>query len=204
MTKLLFFAGSARRDSTNKKLASLAATLAKGSGVEITLLDLKDFEMPLYDGDLESEMGLPENAIRLKQIFTDHDGFFIASPEYNSSISPLLKNALDWISRPHEANEPSLSAYSGKVAALGSVAPGALGGLRGLVPLRMMLGNIGVTVVPRQVANYNGFDAFDGNGHLKDEQQTQFLKATVDQFIFTTQALAVPRSTSQLGAEETQ
>lgn len=202
MSKLLFFAGSARKDSTNKKLASLAAKLAKGPGLEITLLDLKDFGMPLYDGDLESEKGLPENAVHLKQIFIDHDGFFIASPEYNSSLSPLLKNALDWISRPNKTNEPSLSAYRGKVAALGSVAPGALGGLRGLVPLRMMLGNIGVTVIPNQVAISNGFGAFDGDGNLKDEQQTGFLKATVDQFAVTTQALVAMRSTDPLIAKE--
>ncbi|MEH6523769.1 NADPH-dependent FMN reductase [Sulfitobacter sp.] len=145
--------------------------------------------MPIYDGDLEGDAGLPENAKRLKKLFVEHDGIFIASPEYNSSFSPLLKNALDWISRPHTENEPSLWAYTGKVAALGSVAPGALGGLRGLVPLRMMLGNIGVTVVPNQVAISNGFSAFDDAGALKSEQQSQILKATLDQLILTTRAM---------------
>lgn len=193
MSKLLFFAGSSRKDSTNKKLAALAAKVARDAGEEVTLLDLKDFEMPLYNGDLEGEKGLPENAKRLKQIFTDNDGVFIASPEYNSSISPLLKNTLDWISRPHEKDEQSLSAYRGKVAALGSVAGGALGGLRGLVPLRMMLGNIAVTVVPTQVAISNGMQAFDEQGNLKNEQQMQLLQATIDQFILTTQALTTAR-----------
>ncbi|WP_174234444.1 NADPH-dependent FMN reductase [Sulfitobacter sp. SK012] len=189
MPKLLMFAGSARTASTNKQLAALAASMAQKADVEVTLIDLKDFGMPIYDGDLEGDAGLPENAKRLKLLFVEHDGVFIASPEYNSSFSPLLKNALDWISRPHTENEPSLWAYSGKVAALGSVAPGALGGLRGLVPLRMMLGNIGVTVVPNQVAISNGFNAFDDAGSLKDERQSQMLSATVEQLIATTQAL---------------
>ena len=189
MPKFLIFAGSARKASTNKQLAALAAGTAKAAGADVTLIDLKDFEMPLYDGDLEADGGLPENAKRLKQLFVEHDGIFIASPEYNSSFSPLLKNALDWISRPHTENEPPLWAYSDKVAALGSVAPGALGGLRGLVPLRMMLGNIGVTVVPNQVAISNGFSAFDDAGALKNEQQSQMLRATLDRLILTTRAM---------------
>ncbi|MCK0137856.1 NAD(P)H-dependent oxidoreductase [Aliiroseovarius sp. F47248L] len=190
MTKLLMFAGSARKASTNKKLAALAASIAQDAGADVTLIDLKDFEMPIYNGDIEAETGLPENAKRLKQLFVDHDGLFIASPEYNSSISPLLKNALDWISRKHIEDEPPLWAYNGKVAALGAVAPGALGGLRGLVPLRMMLGNIGVTVVPNQVAVSNGASAFDASETLNNEQQAQFLKATVDQLIMTTRAIS--------------
>jgi chromate reductase len=183
------FAGSARNASTNKQLAALAASMAQKADIEVTLIDLKDFEMPIYDGDLEGDAGLPKNAKRLKQLFIEHDGIFIASPEYNSSFSPLLKNSLDWISRPHTENEPSLWTFTGKVAALGSVAPGALGGLRGLVPLRMMLGNIGVTVVPNQVAISNGFSAFDDAGALKNGQQSQMLQATLDQLILTTRAM---------------
>jgi NAD(P)H-dependent FMN reductase len=190
MTKFLFLAGSARKGSTNKQLAALAASTASIKGAETTLIDLKDFEMPIYDGDLEADTGLPEAAIRLKQLFVDHDGIFIASPEYNSSISPMLKNALDWISRPHTENEPPLSAYQGKVMAIGSVAPGALGGLRGLVPLRMMLGNILVTLVPSQVAISNGFSAFDDDGKLTDPLQIKLLEETIDQLINTTNAIA--------------
>jgi NAD(P)H-dependent FMN reductase len=189
MPKLLIFAGSARAASTNKQLAALAANIATKAKIDVTLIDLKDFDMPIYDGDLEAGEGLPENAKRLKKLFVEHDGLFIASPEYNSSFSPLLKNALDWISRPHTDDEPPLWAYSGKVAALGSVAPGALGGLRGLVPLRMMLANIGVTVVPYQIAVSNGFNAFDDNGVLSDEQQSQMLQATIDQLVLTTCAM---------------
>lgn len=189
MTKLLMFAGSARKASTNKQLATLAARTAEDAGAEVTLIDLADFDMPIYDGDIEADTGLPENAKRLKQLFVEHDGFFIASPEYNSSISAVLKNALDWISRPHTENEPGLLAFQGKVAAIGSVAPGALGGLRGLVPLRMMLGNIGVTVVPAQVAVTDGFNAFDEGGALVADMPAGMLKATVTQLVETTDAL---------------
>ncbi len=187
--KLIFFAGSARQDSTNKKLARLAANMAEAEGASVTYIDLKDYPMPLYDGDLEAEAGLPENAIKLKEIFLEHDGFFIAAPEYNSSISPLLKNTLDWISRAHQEKEAPLSVYRNKVAALGAVAPGALGGLRGLVPLRMMLSNIMVQVVPTQVAIPSGFTAFEDNGALKDENINKMLQSTIREFVQTAQAL---------------
>jgi len=189
MTKLLCMAGSIRKESMNKKLAQLAAKMAKKDGIEKTFIDLKDYEMPLYNGNLEDKNGLPENAIKLKQLFIENDGIFIASPEYNGSFSALLKNTLDWISRSHSENEPSLSAYKGKVAAISAVSPRPIGGLRGLVPLRMLLGNLGVTVTPTQVAIGSGFKAFDSEGKLVDERQTSKLQATVDELIKTTQAL---------------
>ncbi len=189
MAKLLFFAGSIRRESLNQKLANKASKIAEDKGAEVTVIDLKDFQMPLYDGDLEAEEGLPENAIKLKKLFVDHDGFYIASPEYNSSFSALLKNSLDWISRPHERDEAPLSAFSGKIAAIGSITPGALGGLRGLVPLRMMLGNIAVHVVPSQVAIPFGFKAFDMEDDLKDAHHVQMLEASIEQFVQTAHLL---------------
>jgi len=190
MAKLLFFAGSARKDSINKKIAILAAGLARQKGADVTLIDLKDFDMPIYNGDLEKEKGLPENALRLKKLFIEHDGFFIASPEYNSSFSPLLKNALDWISRANEENEKPLSAYTGKVAALAAASFGALGGLRGLVPLRMMLGNIGVVVIPNQMAIGFGGHTLDDEGRLRDETQAQRLAATIEAFVETANRMA--------------
>lgn len=189
MTKLLFFAGSARRGSLNQKLARRAAKIAEQQGADVTIIDLKDFQMPLYDGDLEAAEGLPTNAVKLKKLFIEHDGFYIASPEYNSSFSALLKNALDWISRPHEKDEVPLVAFVGKIAAIGSIAPGALGGLRGLMPLRMMLGNIAVHVVPNQAAISFGFEAFDDKNQLKDEGQMQMLQASVHQLVETAGAL---------------
>jgi len=183
MAKILFLAGSVRKGSINKTLASLAANMAEDAGADVTLIDLKDYEMPLYNGDLEKEQGLPKNAKKLKQIFIEHDGFFIASPEYNSSYSALLKNTIDWLSRPHKDNELPLSAYKGKVAALGATSPGALGGLRGLVVLRMLLGNIGVTVIPPQIAIAAGFKAFDSEGKLVDDNQQKMLRSVVDELI---------------------
>ena len=189
MAKLLFFAGSARAESINKKLAQAAAEMARDVGTEVTFVDLKDYPMPLYDGDLEERDGVPETAQKLKALFVEHDGFFIASPEFNSSITPLLKNTLDWVSRPHEENEEMLIAYKGKVAALGATSPGALGGLRGLVPLRMILGNIGVHVVPTQAAIGGGFKAFDDDGTLKEERQVKLLKTTIDELVATVDRL---------------
>jgi NAD(P)H-dependent FMN reductase len=189
MAKIVFLAGSARDESINKKLALLAANMAETAGAEVTVIDLKDYEMPLYNGDLEKQQGIPDNAKKLKQVFIENDGFFIASPEYNSSYSALLKNTIDWMSRPDEDNEPSLVAYRGKVAGLGAVSPGALGGLRGLVPLRMFLGNIGVMVIPSQIAIGAGFKAFDSEGKLIDEGQAKMLKATIDELLRTADKL---------------
>ena len=176
MTKILFLAGSARKESLNKRMAKHAAKIAGEMGVDANFIDLADFPMPIYNGDLEDESGLPEQAERLKKLFIECDGFFITSPEYNSSFSPLLKNALDWISRKSSADEEALIAFKGKVAAISAVSPGGFGGLRGLVPLRMMLGNIMVTVVPNQFALSHGGDAFDDEGLLKDEKNVAQLK----------------------------
>jgi NAD(P)H-dependent FMN reductase len=169
--RILAFAGSARKDSFNKKLIAIAAEGARAAGAVVTLIDLRDYPMPIYDGDLEAAQGLPENARKLKQLFLDHDGLLIASPEYNSSISPLLKNTMDWVSRVASPEEPGLAAYRGKVAGLVSASPGALGGLRGLVHVRAILGNINVLVIPEQVAVPNAPSAFDADGRLTNEKQ---------------------------------
>ncbi len=131
--------------------------------------------MPLYDGDLETRDGLPTGAKKLKELMRAHDGLLISSPEYNSSISAVLKNAIDWASRPVEG-EPPLACFTGKAAALLSASPGALGGLRGLVHLRSILGNINVLVIPDQVAVMSAHTAFADDGSLKDAQ----LKTRVD------------------------
>jgi NAD(P)H-dependent FMN reductase len=168
--RILAFAGSARTDSFNKKLIRLAAQAARAAGADVTLIDLRDYPMPIYDGDCEKEKGIPENGIKLKTLFIEHDGLLISSPEYNSSISPLLKNSIDWVSRP-APGEPPLVAFTGKVAALMSASPGALGGLRGLVTVRSILGNIGVIVLPDQVAVIKAGEAFNPDGTLKDAKQ---------------------------------
>ncbi len=168
--KILAFAGSTRAGSYNKQLVRFAADAARAAGAEVTFLDLRDLPLPLFDEDLESEHGLPDNAKKKKALFRDHDAFLIASPEYNSSITAVLKNAIDWASRSESDDEPALSAYRGKTAALLSASPGALGGLRGLVHLRAILGNIGVIVLPDQVALSKASEAFDAAGQLNEER----------------------------------
>ena len=184
MVKLLFLAGSSRKDSVNKKLAQQAYKIAGDMKAEATFVDLKYYQMPIYDGDIEETSGIPENAQKLKNIFAANDGFFIASPEYNSSFSSLLKNSLDWISRPAEGEAP-LIAFRKKVAALGAAAPGGLGGIRGLVPLRMMLGNIGVFVTPSQIAVGNAFKVFSQNGTLQDENSFKMLRTVIQELVET-------------------
>jgi chromate reductase len=168
--RILAFAGSTRRESFNKKLVAIAAKGAADAGAEVTLIDLKDFPLPLFDQDLEAEQGMPENGRKLKQLFIGHDGLLIASPEYNSSITAVLKNAIDWVSRP-APGEPSLIAFNGKVATLLSASPGALGGLRGLVHVRSILTNIGVIVLPQQIAVGKAQEALRPDGSLIDSKQ---------------------------------
>lgn len=168
--KILAFAGSARQQSYNHQLLQVAAEAAENAGAKVSLINFRDYSLPIFDEDLEAEQGTPENARRLQQLFIDHDGLLIASPEYNSSITPLLKNVIDWVSRPIP-DQPPLAAYQGKLAALLAASPGALGGLRGLVHVRAILGNIGVTVLPQQFALSKANTAFDSDGRLIDEKQ---------------------------------
>jgi chromate reductase, NAD(P)H dehydrogenase (quinone) len=170
MPRILAFASSTRRESFNKKLVAIAAQGAREAGAEVTLIDLKDFPLPLFDQDLEAEQGMPENGKKLKKLFLDHDGLLIASPEYNSSFPAVLKNAIDWVSRP-APGEPSLVAFRGKVATLMSASPGALGGLRGLVHVRSILGNLGVIVLPDQIALAKAHEAFQPDGSLVDSKR---------------------------------
>ena len=175
--RILAFAGSTRRESFNKKLVQSAAKGAREAGAEVTLIDLKDFPLPLFDQDLEAEQGMPENGAKLKKLFIDHDGLLIASPEYNSSVTAVLKNAIDWVSRP-APGEPSLVAFRDKVATLMSASPGALGGLRGLVHVRSILGNIGVIVLPDQIAVAKAREAFRPDGSLNDLKQQAGIEAS--------------------------
>lgn len=174
--RILAFAGSAREGSFNKKLVAIAADGARDAGADVTLLDMRDYELPLYDGDLEESAGLPENAITLRGIFAEHDGLLIAAPEYNSSITPMLKNTIDWVSRP-AGDDAMLKYIAGKTAALVATAPGALGGLRGLVHVRQILGNIQVTVIPNQATVPGARSAFNDDGNLADDAQQKAVKA---------------------------
>ncbi|MEQ9355339.1 NADPH-dependent FMN reductase [Coleofasciculus chthonoplastes] len=175
--KILAFAGSARTASWNKKLVKIAVEGAKEADAEVTYIDFRDLPMPLYDQDLEENTGIPETVRKFKQLMKTHQGLLIASPEYNSSISPLLKNAIDWASRPEPGEPPlSLTCFRDKVAVLMSTSPGGMGGLRGLIHVRAILGTIGVLVLPDQKAISNAYQAFDQNGNLIDETQQASVK----------------------------
>jgi NAD(P)H-dependent FMN reductase len=168
--RILAFAGSTRTDSYNKRLVKIAAAGARAAGVEVTLIDLRDFPLPIFDGDLEARDGLPANGRKLKDLFLAHHGLLISAPEYNSSITAVLKNTIDWVSRP-VPDEAPLACFDGKVACLMSASPGALGGLRGLVHVRAILGNIKVLVLPDQIAISKANEAFNPDGSLKDPKQ---------------------------------
>ena len=187
--RIIAFAGSVRRESFNRKLLRVAAEGAVEAGAEVTLIDLADYPMPLYDGDLEAAEGLPENARRLKAVFREADGFLVASPEYNSSVTPLLKNTIDWLSRAEADDEPSLVAFRGKVAGLISASPGRLGGLRGLVHLRAILGNIGVHVIPAQRAVGGVSSAFDDSGAMTQERDARGVRDVARQLAETARRL---------------
>jgi NAD(P)H-dependent FMN reductase len=168
--KILAFAGSLRVDSYNKKLVKIAAEGARSAGAEVTYVDLRDLPMPVFDEDLEAERGMHPNAKTFKELLKSHHGFLLSSPEYNSSISAALKNAIDWASRLEDGETP-LAAFAGKVAGIMSASPGALGGIRGLVTVRSILSNIRVLVLPDQIALGLAHEAFNPDGSLKDAKK---------------------------------
>lgn len=173
--KILAFAGSTRTNSFNKKLVKVAAAGAREVGADVTAIDLRDYPMPLYDEDLEKKEGLPSATLKLKELMTSHHGFLISSPEYNSSISGVLKNTIDWTSRQGDDESP-MSCFKNKVAGIMSASPGGLGGLRGLVHVRAILENIGVMVIPDQITISKAHEAFNLDGTMKDEKQEQKVK----------------------------
>jgi chromate reductase, NAD(P)H dehydrogenase (quinone) len=181
-TPLLFLAGSARDASFNKKLARLAAKLAEDAGTPATFVDLSDYPMPIYDGDFEAKHGPPDNAHKLKSLIEAHAGVFIASPEYNAGVSPLLKNVLDWVSRIRAEDEAPLQVYRTRVFVLASASPGAFGGMRGLMMLRQILANgLSALVLPDQLVVPRAAAAFDESGMLVDDTQTEKLRDLVQE-----------------------
>ena len=178
--KLLFLAGSAREGSLNKRLARLGAEIAHANGIQATFADLGDYPMPIYDGDLEAKDGQPENARKLKALMELHQGIFIASPEYNSSIPALLKNALDWVSRVRLDGEIPNQVYKTRVFALGAASPGNFGGVRMMPHLRQVLElGLGALVLPDQILVPRADQAFDEHGHLKDKAAMEMYKGLI-------------------------
>lgn len=182
--RLIVFAGSTRRESWNRKLAAAAAGMAREAGAEVTPLELSDYPMPIMDEDLEAAEGLPANALKLKDLFKAHDGFLVSCPEYNGSITPLLKNTIDWLSRPREG-EAQLACFGGKVAGLFGASPGGLGGLRGLVHVRAILSGIGTHVVPAQFALGGAHEAFNPDGSMADPAKAKAVRAVVEATVRT-------------------
>lgn len=178
MTKILAFAGSTRNGSYNKLIVETAAQGARDAGAEVTVIDLADYAMPIFNQDEESEFGMPERAKAFKKLMVESDGFLIASPEYNSSYPALLKNAIDWASRKSgDQEEPPRAAFNGKVASIMATSSGAMGGMRVLVVLRMLLENLGVMVHPNQKAVPFINKKVDEEGVLVDQATIEQLHA---------------------------
>jgi NAD(P)H-dependent FMN reductase len=178
VVKVLVFAGSARRESLNKKLARVGARHAEAAGGEVTFIDLQDYPMPLYHGDLEAAQGIPANAAKLREIFLANDALLVASPENNSSVTALLKNTLDWLSRSigdGKGVNSGLAPYRGKLAGIMSASPGAFAGVRGLPHLRQILSSLGVTVLGAQVSIPRADHAFAPDGSLLDTGADQLV-----------------------------
>jgi NAD(P)H-dependent FMN reductase len=182
--KILVFAGSIRTGSMNAQLAALAAKEFSLAGADTTRISLVDFQMPIYDGDLEARSGPPDAAVSLKRMMQQHHGIFIASPEYNASVTPLLKNTLDWMSRVRDGKEAPLAVYKDRAFALGGASNGAYGAMRSLMALRQVLEQgCGALVIPDQIAVARAGDAFDEMDNFKDEANAKRLKAVVQGLI---------------------
>ena len=178
--KILVFAGSTRTGSHNARLAALAAKELALTGADVTRISLEDYPLPLYDGDDERSNGVPVNAGNLKAMLAAHQGVFIASPEYNASVTPLLKNAIDWISRVQARGEPPLAVFRHRVFALGGASDQPFGALRSLMALRQILElGCGALVIPDQIAVMRASEAFDEMDNLKDERLAGQLKRVV-------------------------
>lgn len=182
--RILVFAGSLRAASLNKKLATLAATIARQAGAEVTHIDLRDYPLPLYDGDLESAAGLPANARALKDHFIAHHGFLIACPEYNAGVTAVLKNTIDWVSR-QDGQESGVVPYEGKIVGLMGATPGQFATLRAQEAVRNSLMNLGCLVMPKRLALARAHEAFDDTGDLKDATARATLHAVVAQVVRT-------------------
>lgn len=187
--RILAFAASTRSASFNRRLARVATGCVRRAGGEITLIELKDYPMPLYEGDLEAASGIPEHGKRLKALLAEHQGLLIVSPEYNGFITPLLKNTLDWLSRP-DGDQDGLALFRDKLALVLSASPGALGGLRSLTLARQLLTNLGVMLMPDSLAVGRAQEAFNDDDTLKDERQQAKLQGMAAKFVTTLQLLA--------------
>jgi chromate reductase, NAD(P)H dehydrogenase (quinone) len=182
--KILVIPGSLRSGSHNVRLAALAAKELVLAEADVTRISLADYPLPIFDADLAQEQGTPPNALNLKRLMSTHRGVFIASPEYNASITPLIKNAIDWISIVREGGEPKLAAYQDRVFALGAASPGRSGGMQSLIALRQVLAvGCRALVIPEQITIPNAASAFDEMDELKDVAAAAQLKTVARRLV---------------------
>lgn len=190
MTKIAVIVGSTREGSFNRALGKLAVAALERNGATVTDVDLGSFNLPLYSAALEAN-AFPADAERLKALFAAQDGLLFLSPEYNGSISPLLKNAIDWASRPTgDESLVALTAYRGKASAVMSASISPFGGLRGLMHLRQILSTIQTLVIPEQVLVPNAHAAFDADGNLVDALPATLVDMTAARLVAVAKALA--------------
>lgn len=178
--RILAFAGSARRESFNRRLLSAAVPIARESGLDVDRVELADYPMPIFNEDLESEQGQDPNATRLRRKLAASDGLLLACPEYNGSITPLMKNVIDWMSRGEQGGS-GVEAYRDKRALLLGASPGRLGGRRAMAAVREILGNLRVEVIDEEFSLPRAAEAFDGEG-LADAEQIQALRVCIEAF----------------------
>jgi chromate reductase len=184
--KILVIPGSLRAKSFNARLAALATKEFTLADAEVTRISLADYPLPLYDADLLEKSGPPFNALQLKQMLAAHNGVFIASPEYNASLTPLVKNTIDWISVVRERGEPQLAVFQNRVFAIGGCSPGRSGAMQSCIALRQVLAaGCRALVIGEQVNVPNAADAFDEMDQLKDKRVADQLKAVVRKLIET-------------------
>ena len=181
--KILIIPGSLRTGSHNAKLAAVAAHEFAQAGVEVTRISLSDFPLPIYDGDLQTKSGVPKNAVNLKRMMGAHHGVLLVTPEYNSSVPPLLKNTIDWVSRVQEAHEARGQVFRERTFAIAAASEGRLGGARALQALRLILSACQALVIPNQLALSFADQAYDEMDRLKKEADIEALKALVGQMI---------------------
>ena len=191
LPKILIIPGSSRTGSHNTRLAASAHRVFSALDCEINRISLRDYPIPIYDGDVEKQRGAPENAIKLARMFDAHDGIMLLSPEYNGSLPSLLKNTLDWVSRVKADKNGQIEPYKSKIFAIGSASPGALGGIRGLSHLRDMLTSVGATVIAEQVAIGGAFNAFDEMDELLNERARELLGDVCISLVNTSRILSM-------------
>ena len=184
--KILVLPGSNRTGSHNVRLGALAAKELTLRDVDVTRISLVDYPLPIYEADIDARSGQPENAVKLKRMIQAHHGVFIASPEYSASVTPLLKNAIDWVSRVREKGDPTYAAFKHRVFAIASASTGQHGGLRSLMALRQILElGCGAFVIPEQVAVPWADTAFDEIDNLSDGRLLNLLRAQFDRLVET-------------------